>query len=141
MHLAAILSALGEQNPALCWKVNMNGLHNVLEVARDAELRQVFCPSSIAVFGPKTPRDNTPQETILEPTTMYGVTKVAGELLCDYYVRRFGVDVARRALPGHHQRRDAARRRDDRLRRGHLLQGDQRRAATTASCARTRCCR
>jgi nucleoside-diphosphate-sugar epimerase len=100
VHLAAILSARGEQDPALCWMVNMRGLRNVLEVAREAKLRQVFCPSSIAVFGPKTPRDNTPQETILEPTTMYGVTKVAGELLCDYYVAKFGMDLRGVRYPG-----------------------------------------
>lgn len=100
VHLAAILSARGEQDPALCWLVNMRGLRNVLEVAREGNLAQVFCPSSIAVFGPKTPRDNTPQETILEPTTMYGVTKVAGELLCDYYVHKFGLDVRGVRYPG-----------------------------------------
>lgn len=100
VHLAAILSARGEQDPALCWLVNMRGLRNVLEVARERQLRQVFCPSSIAVFGPKTPRDNTPQETVLEPTTMYGVTKVAGELLCDYYVAKFGLDVRGVRYPG-----------------------------------------
>lgn len=100
VHLAAILSARGEQDPALCWMVNMRGLRNVLEVARERKLRQVFCPSSIAVFGPKTPRDNTPQETILEPTTMYGVTKVAGELLCDYYVAKFGMDIRGVRYPG-----------------------------------------
>jgi nucleoside-diphosphate-sugar epimerase len=100
VHLAAILSARGEQDPALCWAVNMQGLRNILEIAREQQLRQVFCPSSIAVFGPKTPRDNTPQETILEPTTMYGVTKVAGELLCDYYVNKYGIDVRGVRYPG-----------------------------------------
>jgi len=100
VHMAAILSAVGEQKPHLAWDVNMNGLYNVLEVAREHELAQVFCPSSIAVFGPETPRDDTPQETILRPKTMYGVTKVAGELLCDYYVRRFGVDVRGVRYPG-----------------------------------------
>lgn len=99
-HMAAILSAVGEKRPALAWDVNINGLYNVLEVARERELRQVFCPSSIAAFGPETPRDNTPQETVLRPTTMYGVTKVAGELLCNYYVRRFGVDVRGVRYPG-----------------------------------------
>jgi len=78
----------------------MNGLHNVLEIAREHELAQVFCPSSIAAFGPETPRTNTPQETILRPKTMYGVTKVAGELLCDYYVKRFGVDARGVRYPG-----------------------------------------
>jgi nucleoside-diphosphate-sugar epimerase len=99
-HMAAILSAVGEKKPGLAWDVNINGLYNVLEVAREHELRQVFCPSSIAAFGPDTPRDNTPQETVLRPTTMYGVTKVAGELLCNYYVRRFGVDVRGVRYPG-----------------------------------------
>jgi nucleoside-diphosphate-sugar epimerase len=99
-HMAAILSAVGEEKPLLAWNVNINGLHNVLEVARERELTRVFCPSSIAVFGPETPRDHTPQETILRPTTMYGVTKVAGELLCNYYVRRFGVDVRGVRYPG-----------------------------------------
>jgi nucleoside-diphosphate-sugar epimerase len=99
-HMAAILSAVGEAKPHLAWNVNMDGLRNVLEAARDHNLTRVFCPSSIAVFGPETPRDHTPQETILRPTTMYGVTKVAGELLCDYYVRRFGVDVRGVRYPG-----------------------------------------
>jgi nucleoside-diphosphate-sugar epimerase len=99
-HMAAILSAVGEQKPHLAWDVNMNGLYNILEVARELKLTRVFCPSSIAAFGPETPRDSTPQETILRPTTMYGVTKVAGELLCDYYVRRFGVDVRGVRYPG-----------------------------------------
>jgi len=100
VHMAALLSAVGEQKPHLAWDVNINGLYNVLEVARERNLAQVFCPSSIAAFGPETPRDNTPQETILRPRTMYGVTKVAGELLCDYYVRRFGVDVRGVRYPG-----------------------------------------
>jgi nucleoside-diphosphate-sugar epimerase len=99
-HMAAILSAVGEQKPDLAWDVNINGLHNVLEVSRELNLTRVFCPSSIAAFGPETPRSNTPQETVLRPTTMYGVTKVAGELLCDYYVRRFGVDVRGVRYPG-----------------------------------------
>lgn len=99
-HLAAILSAAGEKNPQLAWDVNINGLYNVLEVARERQLKRVFCPSSIAAFGPETPRDNTPQETVLRPKTMYGVTKVAGELLCDYYFHRFGVDVRGVRYPG-----------------------------------------
>ena len=99
-HMAAVLSAIGEEKPHLAWNVNMNGLYNVLEVARERDLTRVFCPSSIAVFGPDTPRDQTPQETILRPTTMYGVSKVAGELLCDYYVRRFGLDVRGVRYPG-----------------------------------------
>ena len=99
-HLAAILSAVGEKNPQLAWRVNMDGLYNILEIAREYDLVRVFWPSSIAVFGPETPRENTPQETVLHPTTMYGVTKVAGELLCDYYFRRFGVDVRGVRYPG-----------------------------------------
>jgi nucleoside-diphosphate-sugar epimerase len=99
-HMAAVLSAVGEEKPQVAWDVNMNGLYNLLEVARERRLAKLFCPSSIAVFGPETPRDNTPQETILRPTTMYGVSKVAGELLCDYYVRRYGVDVRGTRYPG-----------------------------------------
>lgn len=99
-NMAAILSAAGEKNPHLCWEVNINGFMNVLEVAREYELARVINPSSIAVFGSQTPRDNTPTDTILQPTTMYGVTKVAGELLGDYYFRRFGLDVRGVRLPG-----------------------------------------
>lgn len=99
-NMAAILSAAGEKNPHLCWEVNINGFMNVLEVAREYELVRVINPSSIAVFGSQTPRDNTPTDTILQPTTMYGVTKVAGELLGDYYFRRFGLDVRGVRLPG-----------------------------------------
>jgi nucleoside-diphosphate-sugar epimerase len=99
-HLAAILSATGEDNPQLAWSVNMNGLYNILEVARRHAVRQVFWPSSIAVFGPGAPRERTPQETIMRPTTVYGVTKVAGELLCDYYVERYGLDVRGVRYPG-----------------------------------------
>jgi len=99
-HMAAILSATGEQNPQLAWDVNINGLYNVLEVARERNMVRVFCPSSIAAFGPETPRENTPQETVLRPTTMYGVTKVAGELLCNYYFKRFGLDVRGVRYPG-----------------------------------------
>lgn len=99
-HLAAILSAAGEKNPNLCFDVNMIGLHNVLEVARELNVKQIICPSSIAVFGPETPRDNTPQETIILPKTMYGLTKAAGELLCEYYVAKFGIDVRGIRYPG-----------------------------------------
>jgi nucleoside-diphosphate-sugar epimerase len=99
-HMVAILSAAGEQNPLLAWKVNIDGLHNVLETARERDMTRIFCPSSIAAFGPDTPQENTPQETILRPTTMYGVTKVAGELLCNYYVKRFGLDVRGVRYPG-----------------------------------------
>lgn len=99
-HMAAILSATGEKNPQLAWDVNMNGLYNVLEIARRCKMTRVFWPSSIAVFGPETPRENTPQETILRPKTIYGVSKVAGELLCDYYSIRFGLDVRGVRYPG-----------------------------------------
>ncbi|MBN1538610.1 MAG: NAD-dependent epimerase/dehydratase family protein [Candidatus Thermoplasmatota archaeon] len=99
-NMAAILSAVGEQKPLLAWHVNMDGFHNVLECAREKELARVMNPSSIAAFGPETPRMNTPQETVLKPKTMYGVTKVAGELLGDYYFKRFGVDVRGVRYPG-----------------------------------------
>lgn len=98
-HLAAILSAVAEANPVLAWNVNINGLYNVLEVARELKCA-VFTPSSIGAFGPTTPLDNTPQDTIQRPNTMYGVTKVAGELLCDYYFKRFGVDTRGVRYPG-----------------------------------------
>ncbi len=91
-HLAAVLSGVGEKDPQFAWDLNMNGLINVLEVARKKNIK-VFWPSSIAVFGNNCPRLNTPQDTVLQPTTMYGVTKVSGELLCDYYHRKYGVDV------------------------------------------------
>ncbi|MEM8600375.1 MAG: NAD-dependent epimerase/dehydratase family protein [Bacteroidota bacterium] len=98
-HLASLLSATGEQQPHLAWDINMNGLRHVLEVAR-AQAQRVFWPSSIAAFGPTTPRDATPQTTVLEPTTMYGLTKVSGELLCQYYALKFGVDVRSVRYPG-----------------------------------------
>jgi nucleoside-diphosphate-sugar epimerase len=99
LHLAAILSAVAEANPQLAWDVNINGLYNVLEVAREHKCA-VFVPSSIGAFGPSTPLDNTPQDTIQRPNTMYGVTKVAGELLCDYYYKRFSVDTRGVRYPG-----------------------------------------
>jgi nucleoside-diphosphate-sugar epimerase len=98
-HLAGLLSVGGEKNPDLAWDVNMNGLRNVLDLARDYKL-QVFWPSSIAAFGPTTPKVKTPQHTILEPTTIYGVTKLTGELLCQYYFNRWGVDVRSLRYPG-----------------------------------------
>jgi len=98
-HLAAILSARGEAAPQAAWAVNMGGLYNVLEVARQ-EGCALFTPSSIAAFGPSTPPDPTPQDTIQRPSTVYGVTKVAGELLCDYYFQRFDVDARGVRYPG-----------------------------------------
>lgn len=99
-HLAAILSATGEKNPNLAWEVNIQGTRNILETAHKLKMKRIFIPSSIAVFGPETPRHNTPQDTILQPRTIYGITKVAGELLGDYYVRRFGLDVRGCRYPG-----------------------------------------
>jgi nucleoside-diphosphate-sugar epimerase len=99
-HLASVLSATGEKNPELAWNVNLMGLHNVLEVAIEHKINRVFWPSSIAVFGPESPRIKTPQETILIPRTMYGVTKVAGELLCNYYFIQYGLDVRSIRYPG-----------------------------------------
>ena len=99
-NMAAILSAVGEDKPSLCWDVNINGMYNILDLAIQYDMTRVFVPSSIAVFGPKTPKENTPQETILKPTTMYGVTKVSGELLGDYYYEKFGLDVRGVRYPG-----------------------------------------
>jgi nucleoside-diphosphate-sugar epimerase len=98
-HLVALLSATGESRPQVAWDVNMGSLYGVLEVARQNRCA-VFFPSSIGAFGPTTPRDLTPQDTLQRPTTMYGVTKVAGELLCDYYHERFGVDARGVRFPG-----------------------------------------
>lgn len=99
-HLAAILSAKGEQNPRQTWDINMNGLWNVLEVARQELVAKVYYPSTIAVFGTQTPKSDTPQFTVMHPTTIYGITKQAGEQLCEYYWRRFGVDVRSMRYPG-----------------------------------------
>jgi nucleoside-diphosphate-sugar epimerase len=99
MHLAALLSAVGEAKPKFAWDLNMGGLMNALEVSRELNLK-LFIPSSIAAFGPGTPADMTPQDTVQRPTTMYGVTKVSGELLCDYYFTKFGVDVRGVRFPG-----------------------------------------
>jgi len=98
-HLAALLSAVAESKPQVAWDVNMGGLYRVLEVARENRCA-VFFPSSIGAFGPTTPPDSTPQDTVQRPTTMYGVTKVAGELICDYYFHRFGVDTRGVRFPG-----------------------------------------
>ncbi len=99
-HMAAILSAVGEKNPMLAWNVNMGGLINVLELGREENVERILCPSSIAAFGPETPVDNTPQETVLRPTTMYGITKVSGELLANYYIQKYGMDVRGLRYPG-----------------------------------------
>ena len=99
IHLAALLSATAEAKPLLAWNINMGGLVNALEVAREVKCK-FFTPSSIGAFGPTTPKDNTPQDTIQRPTTMYGVNKVAGELLCDYYFKKFGVDTRGVRFPG-----------------------------------------
>lgn len=98
-NLAALLSAVAEAKPQLAWKIGVGGLFNVLEVAREKKCA-VFTPSSIGSFGPSTPKDNTPQDTIRDPKTMYGVTKVTGELLSDYYYTRFGVDTRAVRFPG-----------------------------------------
>ena len=99
MHLAALLSAVGEAKPKFAWDLNMGGLMNALEVSRELNLK-LFIPSSIAAFGPGTPADMTPQDTVQRPTTMNGVTKVSGELLWDYYFTKYGVDVRGVRFPG-----------------------------------------
>lgn len=99
VHMASLLSANAEKQPMFAWDVNMNGLINVLEAAKKYHCA-VFNPSSIAVFGPTSPQDDTPQDTILRPTSMYGVTKVSGELLCDYYFKKYEVDVRGLRYPG-----------------------------------------
>ncbi|MCU0321999.1 MAG: NAD-dependent epimerase/dehydratase family protein [Chitinophagaceae bacterium] len=98
--LAAILSATGEKNPNLAWHLNMQGLLNVLDIAREEKLSKVYWPSSIAVFGPTSPKNNCPQQTIIEPTTVYGISKYAGEFWCNYYFQRYGVDVRSLRYPG-----------------------------------------
>ncbi len=99
-HLAAVLSATGENNPQLAWQINMDGLRNILETARVHGVPKVFWPSSIGVFGPDAPRRAAPQTAALNPTTMYGVTKVAGELICNYYFLKYGLDVRCLRYPG-----------------------------------------
>ena len=98
--LAAILSATGEKNPNLAWSLNMQSLLNVLDIAREEKLHKVYWPSSIAVFGPTSPKQNCPQQTIIEPTTVYGISKYAGEFWCNYYFNRYGVDVRSLRYPG-----------------------------------------
>jgi len=98
--MVAILSVIAEQNPMKAWELNMNGLFNVLELAREGHFERLFWPSSIAVFGPDTPRDLTPQDTIIKPTTVYGISKLAGENWCSYYHRKYGIDVRSLRYPG-----------------------------------------
>lgn len=98
--LAALLSATAEKDPAFAWKLNMESLFIILELAREGKLKKVYWPSSIAVFGPTTPKDNTPQHTIAEPSTVYGISKQAGERWCEYYHKRYGVDVRSIRYPG-----------------------------------------
>ena len=98
--LAAILSATGEKNPNLAWSLNMQSLLNVLDIAREENLHKVYWPSSIAVFGPTSPKQNCPQQTVIEPVTVYGISKYAGEFWCNYYNRRYGVDVRSLRYPG-----------------------------------------
>jgi nucleoside-diphosphate-sugar epimerase len=99
-HLAAILSATGEKNPHLAWNLNMQGLLNVLDIAKEEKLHKVYWPSSIAVFGPTSPKQNCPQQTIIEPTTVYGISKYAGEFWCNYFHMKYGVDVRSLRYPG-----------------------------------------
>lgn len=98
--LAAILSATGEKNPSLAWHLNMQGLLNVLDIAKEESLTKVYWPSSIAVFGPTSPKQDCPQHTIIEPITVYGISKYAGEFWCNYYYHKFGVDVRSLRYPG-----------------------------------------
>jgi nucleoside-diphosphate-sugar epimerase len=98
--LAALLSATAEKNPDFAWKLNMEGLFTILDLAKEGHLKKVFWPSSIAVFGPTTPADLTPQHTIMEPSTVYGISKQAGERWCEYYFHKFGVDVRSIRYPG-----------------------------------------
>jgi nucleoside-diphosphate-sugar epimerase len=99
-HLAAILSAVGEKRPQLCWDVNMTGTLNILDIGVQYKLEKIIIPSSIAVWGDGVPKENVPQESVLRPASMYGVTKVCGERLCDYYVQKFGLDVRGLRYPG-----------------------------------------
>lgn len=99
-HLAAILSATGEKQPGLAWRVNIDGLMNVLDVSRDSKVKKVYWPSSIAVFGPNTPKYNTPQHTVTDPNTVYGISKLTGERLIEYYYFHYGLDVRSLRYPG-----------------------------------------
>jgi nucleoside-diphosphate-sugar epimerase len=99
-HLAALLSATGEQNPMFAWKLNMESLFHVLDLGKEKHIKQIYWPSSIAVFGPTTPRQNTPQYTVMEPSTIYGISKQAGERWCEWYFKKFGVDVRSIRYPG-----------------------------------------
>ncbi len=98
-HLASLLSATGENDPQALWEVNLNGLINILEVAREHNC-SIFFPSSIAVFGPDSPKDKTPQDTVTRPTSIYGISKISGELLCDYYHNKYGIDIRGIRYPG-----------------------------------------
>jgi nucleoside-diphosphate-sugar epimerase len=98
--LAALLSATAEKNPDFAWKLNMEGLFTILDLAKDGHVKKIFWPSSIAVFGPTTPADQTPQHTVMEPSTVYGISKQAGERWCEYYFNKFGVDVRSIRYPG-----------------------------------------
>jgi nucleoside-diphosphate-sugar epimerase len=99
-HLAAVLSATGEKNPAFAWRLNMDGLFHVLEAAVNYKISKVYWPSSIAVFGPGTPKQNTPQDTVMDPTTVYGISKLAGERWCEWYHHKYGLDVRSLRYPG-----------------------------------------
>ena len=99
-HLAAILSAVGEKNPLFTWKLNMDSLLNVLEIGKAGKIEKIYWPSSIAVFGKNTPADNTPQDCVMDPTTVYGISKLAGERWCAYYFEKYGVDVRSLRYPG-----------------------------------------
>ncbi len=99
-HLAAILSAVGERNPALCWNVNINGSFNVLDLGVELKLKRVIIPSSMAVWGRNIEKENVKQDSALQPTSVYGITKVVGELICDYYVENYGLDCRGLRYPG-----------------------------------------
>jgi nucleoside-diphosphate-sugar epimerase len=99
-HLAAMLSATGEQNPMFAWKLNMESLFHVLDLGKEKHIKQIYWPSSIAVFGPTTPHENTPQYTVMEPSTIYGISKQAGERWCEWYFKKHGVDTRSIRYPG-----------------------------------------